>query len=247
MLRILCVVVLVLAAAGTTDSLLAARTEHAIAEQVREHAGLAATPRVYIQSLPFIKAQFTQVLPETTVGISDISVPTFGLVQAFTVARDTTVTREQLRSGDLSGARAAMVERNIALDGVSLGDLLGIADLDISNPYNISPGGSIASEAQLRGTPSGYSAPVTIKASLRLDGPTFRLQPTQLIDAQHHPQDQVYQAFTLEFDTRTLPLSKEASFVYLSGGMIFFQTQEHNVILEPGDLSPIVAHPNDVQ
>ena len=68
-----------------------------------------------------------------------MEVPKLGMVNASTVLRDITVTPEQVMNGDIEGAPVSTYSRGISLDGVALGRLLGITDLSIANPDDISP------------------------------------------------------------------------------------------------------------
>lgn len=223
------------------DSALAARTEQAISQQVRQHARLEITPNVSIQNFPYAKVHFTGNIKELRVGISDVTVPSFGMVRTNTVLQDISVTDEQLKTGRIDGSRAALISRNVGLDAVALGDLMQIKDLDLSNPYDVSPAGGNATEAQLRGTPPGFNEEVAVEATLRLVGPSFKLTPVKLVEGDPAMQEEIFEAFQLEFDTNTLPMGAQASYVFLSGGTVFFQAQERNVKVHLSDLSPIVS------
>lgn len=225
------------------DTSAAARAENAISQQVREQARLDTTPNVNIIGFPFLLAYGNHTYKELTVGISDITVPTFGLVRTTTALTKVTVTSEQIASGQLEGAQAQLISRNVGLDGVSIGHLLGITDLDVSNPYDISPAGGNVSEAQLMGTPEGFDEPVAVRVKLRLKGPMFQMTPTELVDGPAERTEDIFDAFDLQFDTNTLPMGAQASYVFLTGGTIYFQSQERNVTVHMGDLSPIVAAP----
>lgn len=235
----------VLATTGATawlgDSIMAARTEQAISQQVRQQARLEITPDVSIQGFPYSLVHFTGELNELRVGISDVTVPIYGMVRTNTVLQDVGVTDEQLSTGRIDGSTAALISRNVGLDAVSIGSLMDITDLDISNPYDISPAAANASEAQLRGTPAGFDEPVAVEATLRLVGPTFKLTPTKLIDGDPAREQEIFSGFELEFNTNTLPMGAQASYVFLSGGTVFFQAQERNVTVHLSDLSPIVS------
>ena len=124
---------------------------------------------------------------------------------------------------------------------------MGITDLDISNPYDISPAGSAASEVKLTGTPPGFTGPVTVVAELRLKGKMFLLSPitvtdrSKLDDTQNDKlsDDDIFRAFRWELDTTTLPLSKQASYVSAAGGTVYFESQQRNVVVSMDDLAPV--------
>ncbi|WIM71906.1 hypothetical protein QP028_10425 [Corynebacterium suedekumii] len=93
-----------------------------------------------------------------------------------------------------------------------------MTDLDIANPYDISPAGGSVTEAQLTGTPPGFEDPVSVVVSLRLVGEMFHMEPVTLVDAPTGREDDVRAAFTYSLDTRRLPLAGRASSVVLGGG-----------------------------
>lgn len=142
--------------------------------------------------------------------------------------------REAL-SGEFESGTARLVRRRVRLDGVGFGTLLGITDLDIANPYDISPAGGAASEARLTGTIPGGEVPVTVVVTLRLVNGIFQMRPSKLVDATS-PETQA--AFTLDLDTRTLPLDGPADQVQLRGGSIEFSRDRINTAFDPADLDP---------
>nr|WP_246858249.1 LmeA family phospholipid-binding protein [Corynebacterium sp. sy017] len=217
--------------------------EKAISDDVQHTAGLDIAPHVRVGGVPFSAGFAQNKLKEVSIGISDISVPTFGLVRANTVLTEVAVDRNHILNGQLEGSTAQLISRTIGLDAVAIGSLIGIHDLELSNPYDISPSGGTASEVQLRGTPAHYEKPVTVTASLRLIGSAFYLTPTTLIAGDEHKKAEIFKTFSLTFDTTTLPMGDQASYVYLSGGNIYFQSQKRNVTITKDDLSPIVSHP----
>lgn len=236
-------VAVLLGAGWLVDSLAAARFERTVSQRVEEAARLDVSPRVNVGGFPFLTALVTGELPSVDVHALDVDVATLGMVNATTRISEVSVTREQLRSGDLSGSAARSYTRTVRLDGVAMGRLLDMTDLDISNPYDISPGGGTAAEAQLTGTPFNRREPSTVVVDLRLVGNEFRMTPRELVDA---PADQtpaeareIRDAFTLTLDTRRLPLAGRASTVNMSGGSIFFEAQRFNVPVRMSALSPV--------
>ncbi|MBA4505159.1 DUF2993 domain-containing protein, partial [Corynebacterium sanguinis] len=95
------------------------------------------------------------------------------------------------------------------------------------------------SEAQLTGTVPGTDAPSTVVVTLRLDGSTFQMRPSLLLDAPPGVEDKILDAYTLDRDTRGLPLGGPADAVLLSGGSIEFFRQRLNVTLSDSDLAPL--------
>ena len=238
-----------LGAGWLVDSLAAVRFERTVSREVQEAARLDNSPGVNVGGFPFLLALGSGEIPSVDVHALDVDVATVGMVNATTRISDVTATREQILSGDISGASARSFTRTIRLDGVALGRLLDMTDLDISHPYDISPSGGVAAEAQLTGTPFNQREPSTVVVDLRLVGNEFRMTPRELVDA---PADQtpaeaqaIRDAFTLTLDTRRLPLAGRASTVNVSGGSIFFKAQRFNVPVRMSSLSPVEVTEQD--
>lgn len=231
----------VAALAWAADSTAAIRAERAISTAVAENSNLEVHPRVYLGGVPYTQALLTGEIPRLSVEALDVDTPGLGLVNARTELTAIEADRHQVLSGDLTGATAEVFSRQLGLDGVAVGEQLGMTDLDISNPYDISPGGGPAVEVQLTGTPPGFDQPVTVIATLRLNGPTFRMVPVELRDVPPSRAEDATQAFTWELDTRSLPLAGQAEGVRVSGGSIYFTAQRRNITVAFSDLSPLEA------
>lgn len=169
----------------------------------------------------------------------DVNVPGFGMVNARTEVEDLTLDREEILTGQIKEAPAKIVRRFLRLDGVAMGEQLGITDLDISNPYDISPSGGPSSEVQLTGTPEGFSEPVTVVAKLRISGSTITMTPARFVDVPEGRQREVQEAFTWTIDSRTLPIPAQTNRVYCSGGSIYFEAEQRNTTVDASNLSPI--------
>ncbi|TNL96124.1 DUF2993 domain-containing protein [Corynebacterium tapiri] len=221
------------------DSAIAMRVEAKISSAVEESADLATSPAVYVGGVPYVTALLTGEIPQVTVTSLDINVEDLGIVNARTEINRVHVTPQQALSGDLYGAPGELFKRTVSLDGVAFGQLLGITDLDISNPYDISPAGGVASEAKLTGTPKGFEDKVTVVVDLRLESPTFHMRVREVQDAPAGREQEAADAFTFSMDTRRLPLSSQASNVSVSAGSIVFETQRQNIVVRPGDLAPL--------
>lgn len=221
------------------DSLVATRVEARLSSSVERSADLDVSPDVFVGGYPYTTALLTGEIPRMTVDSLDINVDGLGIVNASTQLNGIEVTRDQVLSGDVSGAPVELYTRTISLDGVAFGQLLGITDLDIANPSDISPGGGVSSEAQLTGTPDGFDDPITVLVALRLDGPDFHMTVRELSDVPAGREDDATDAFTYSMDTRELPLSQQATLVQMSGGSIMFETQRQNITLRPADLAPL--------
>ena len=172
-------------------------------------------------------------IPLMEVKALDIEVPRLGLVNASTTLRDVQVTADQLVSGNFTGATVSTWSRAISVDAVSLGRLMGINDLQIANPKNISPTSGTSAEAILEGTLPGDTESTSVEVKLRLVDERFIMTP---VNADN---DRVAEAFSYSLDTRQLPLSAQATAVRLQGGSITFETQHRNTSLEVSQLSPV--------
>nr|WP_227659134.1 MULTISPECIES: DUF2993 domain-containing protein [unclassified Corynebacterium] len=233
--------VAVTALAWVADSAVAMRAERAISIAVAGNSHLEVHPRVYLGGAPYTQALLTGDIPRLSVEAMDVDTPGLGLVNARTELTDIEVNAHQVLSGDLTGATAEVFTRRLGLDGVAVGEQLGMTDLDIANPYDISPSGGPAVEVQLTGTPPGFDAPTTVIATLRLDGPIFRMTPITLSEVPPARAEEVKRAFSWELDTRSLPLAGQAEGVHVSGGSLYFTARRRNITVEFADLSPLEA------
>lgn len=237
-----------IAALWGVDSAIAARAEHRISHDVRNNAHLDQNPSVYLGGFPYVGALFSGKVPGLGVSVSDVEVNDFGLLTTSSQVTDMELNRSQLFSGDVEGTHAQLLTRTVGFDAVAVGKQLNILDLDLSNPYDVSPAGTNSSEVQLRGTPDGFSKPITVIATMRLEGPTFKLTPTTVVDRGESNLDDsaLFRAFTWTLNTKTLPINAQASYVYLAGGSIRFEAQERNVTLRLEDLAPVRSASNKV-
>ena len=232
------------AGAVTADTVAASRAEARLSRGAEEFDRLASAPDAYIGGFPFSAAVLTRKVPRVTLTTLDAPVEGLGVVNATAEAFDIDLAGsgapERVYNADFVGSEARLVRRRIRLDGVAFGQLLGMTDLDISNPYDISPLGGVASEAQLTGTPPGMGEPATVVVTLRLSDGVFSMRPSSLIDvpAGASPDD-VLAAFTLDRNTRDLPLGGPADLVQVSGGSVEFSRDRINVVLAPDDLTPL--------
>lgn len=246
--RLLTAVVALAAIAGTVwvvDSIVAMRVEARLSRAVEDSAELTTSPDAFVGGNPYLAAALTGEIPTLSVNSLDLSVEGLGIVNARTELAGVEVTPRQVFTGDFEGAPTELYKRVISLDGVAFGQLLDITDLDIANPYDISPGGGVASEAQLTGTPPGFTDPVSVIVDLRLQGPMFRMQVRELVDVPAGREDEAVEAFSYELDTRDLPLSQQAALVQVSGGSIVFETERQAFPLRLRDLAPLDTGDSD--
>ncbi|MHA2789777.1 LmeA family phospholipid-binding protein [Corynebacterium sp. S7] len=237
-LSIIAGVIIVLAVVLVADSLSAARVEQRISQSVKDESRLATHPQVNVGGFPFAQVLITNEIPSLSINALDVDIKDLGIVNASTEIHNIKVSAKDAYNGELVGAQAELMKRLVSLDGVAMGQLLGMTDLDISNPYDVSPGGGVASEAQLSGTLPGMDQKSTAVVKLRLDGPTFTMEPMTLIDDAGAP-DRVRDGYTLTFDTRDLPLAGPANLVQMRGGSIQFEAERRNITIQPTDLTPV--------
>ncbi|GAB2518243.1 hypothetical protein CATRI_11070 [Corynebacterium atrinae] len=223
------------------DTVAASRVERRISFAVENAANLETNPPVYVGGVPYLSALVTDEIPYVEARALDVDVEGLGMINVATRYEKIAVSPGQVLSGDISGSKAEKRSRSISLDGVALGQLIDMTDLDISNPYNISPAGGTEAEAQLIGTPPGFTEPATVIVDLRLEGSMFYMTPIELVDAPVGREDDILEAFTYSLDTLKLPLGGRAASVALGGGSIYFQAEQHNVKVQMRGLSPIAV------
>lgn len=234
-LKIIGGIAVVVGVLGVVGTGFAMHAEHTLAQQVKAEAQLENTPQVYVGGMPYLGAAIMpdHEIPLMEVNALDIEVPRLGLVNASTTLRDVQATPNQLFSGNFTGASVSTWSRAISVDAVSLGRLMGINDLQIANPKNISPTSGTSAEADLVGTLPGDDESTTVEVTLRLIDEKFIMTP---VNAEN---DRVAEAFSYSLDTRHLPLSAQATAVRLQGGSITFETQHRNTTLDVSQLSPV--------
>ena len=224
------VVLALVAALGLADTAVASQVERTLAP-----AGAEAQ----VTATPFVLSGVSGRIPRVTVRRTDADIPGPGVgtasVEMFNLELD---TPKDALHGKIVGVNARLVRRRIRLDGVGFGELLGITDLDIANPYDISPAGGVASEARLTGTVPGADQPATVIVTLRLADGVFHMRPSQLLEVPDDEQA-VLDGFTFDLDTRTLPLGGPADLVQLTGGSLEFSRDRVNTVVEPADLEPL--------
>lgn len=231
--------VVVLVIAWVADNAVAMRAEQRISHDAQHHSRLSVAPRIYLGGFPYIANLWRETVPEMSAEMLDVDVPGFGMMNARTEVEDLTLTKQEILSGKINEAPARLVTRIVRLDGVAMGEQLNITDLDLSNPYDISPSGGPASEVQLTGTPKGFEKPVTVVAKLRISGTTITMTPDQYVKGPEDRQQEAFSAFTWSIDSRTLPIPAPTNRVYCSGGSIYFEAEQRNTTIDASNLSPI--------
>ncbi len=232
------VIAVVLGVLWLVDSAFAARAEARLSAAAEESAGLQSSPKVYIGGAPFAQVLVTGEIPMVSLDVLDVDVAGLGIVNARTEFAELEIPAADAYRGDVVGSPVSAVTRSVSLDGVALGQVLDMTDLDIKNPYDISPGGGVAAEAQLTGTPDGFREPVSVLTKLRLDAGEFSMRVTDVLTAPEGREQDVVDAFTLTRDTTSLPIGGPATAVYLAGGSITFEHSRYRTVIAAEDLVP---------
>ena len=142
------VVLAVPAVAFAVDAATAAKVERHLAVQARAHDNLPAEPDTYVGGFPFAQVLRSNEVPR--VSFEALDVDAAGLtVNSRTDIYEISIPADKAYAGDFVGAAAKRVDRTLSMDGVAFGELLHMTDLDISNPYDISPTGGSASDCLL--------------------------------------------------------------------------------------------------
>ena len=81
----------------------------------------------------------------------------------------------------------------------------------------------------------------TVVVTLRLDDGTFRMRPSQLLDVADGDEQAVLDGFSLDLDTRELPLGGPADLVQLRGGSLELSRDRVNTVVEAADLEPLAG------
>ena len=245
------IALLSIAALGTlgwlVDTGISTTFEPRLSTQLEDSFNLSVEPAVYIGGFPYLLAAATGDIPMMSSEVLDVDVPGFGMMNSRTELRTIEVTPEQVFSGDYTGADVEIAKRTLRLDGVALGAQLGITDLDITNPKDISPQASPQAQAQLKGTPVGFDQPVVVLVDLRIHDAEITMRPVSIIDSPDMEQAQdpesvrtkIMNSFTWSVDSRDLPLLKQASQVVCGGGSIFISSELRQVQFRPELLSPV--------
>ncbi|MCS4536053.1 DUF2993 domain-containing protein [Corynebacterium sp. HS2168-gen11] len=220
------------------DTALAARSESLLANRVAAAYDLPVVPETYIGGFPFAENFFSHNIPDMYVSVTDVELPRWGLVRMHASLQDVAISRDGLFTGDIDRTRAALLTTGVSLDAVSVGKQLGMTDLDIAHPYDISPKGGAASEVRLTGTPANTSKPISVIAELRLVNDHFYLRPISIANrgAQELDDAAIFTAFSLDFPTQELGLPGQVSLVSVGGGSLYFQVKERNVTVHISQL-----------
>ncbi len=233
---------------GTTaftiaDALVAARVEHNISQTLFEGSNLPTPPDVHLAGYPYTWAAKSHELAAVSVTSRDITVPGIGMLSFHTSAQKITVPADVVYSGNIENAPAEKVFTRLQLDGVLIGNVNAIPDLQISNFEDISPRGGWETEATFRGTPEGFAKPITAHVSLRIREGDVYITPVDIeLDAADSArpaaQQAATEAMTWHIQGANLPLSRPPVRVYVSGGSVFVESEQYFTTVSIEDLLP---------
>ena len=241
--RLLLSAVVLLAVPWAVDTAAAVHTERRISTEVRADEGLDQSPRVTVGGIPYLGALVTHTVPTVVVEAGDVQVDGIGTANLRTEIRDLELSRDRVLSGEIIGAPATIIARTVRLDGVALGTQIGVTDLDIAHPTDISPAAQPATEARLTGTPPGFDRPVTVYVRLRIKGPELTMTPYRLVGVPEGRTDEVRSIFTWRLRAEDLPLPTRVDKVFCSGGSIYLESRQRNVVVGETPILPVGPEP----
>nr|WP_282441101.1 DUF2993 domain-containing protein [Corynebacterium antarcticum] len=237
--RLLLSAVVLLAVPWAVDTGAAVHAERRISGEIRADEDLDQSPRVTVGGLPYLGALVTHVVPMVVVEAGDVQVEGIGTANLRTEIRDLELPRDRVLSGGITGAPASVIARTVRLDGVALGTRIGVTDLDIAHPTDISPAAQPATEARLTGTPPGFDRPVTVYVRLRIKGPDLTMTPYRLVGVPEDRADEIRSIFTWRLRTEDLPLPTRVDKVFCSGGSIYLESRQRNVVVGETPILPV--------
>lgn len=247
--------VLVLLVALIADNVIAARAEHKISEALYADSNLANPPKVQVAGFPYTGAALSHELQAVTVVANDVDVPGFGLMSVQTSAQYITVSADDVFNGTIENAPARKVFTRLQLDGVLLGNRMGIEALQIQNLDDISPRGGWETEAIFEGKPKGFAKPAKVEVKLRIVEGTMVITPTKILsvpdgldikaknvtdEATLDPdiEKRVNDAFSLSIPGKELPMRGDPERIFVSGGSVFVEASQVYTKISLSDLAP---------
>ncbi|MEZ2190595.1 DUF2993 domain-containing protein [Corynebacterium sp. CCM 9204] len=228
-----------LAVPWIVDTVVAVQVERHISDEVRAADDLSQYPSVTVGGVPYLGALLTHTVPTIIVEAGDVPVRDLGMVNLRTEIRDARLAPGAVLSGDVLGAPASVIARTVRLDGVALGNQIGITDLDIAHPTDISPSAKPSTEARLTGTPPGFDHPVAVYVRLRIRGPELTMTPYRMVGVPDDREEEVESIFTWSLDSRDTPLPTLIDKVFCSGGSIYLESRQRPAIVGDTPLLPL--------
>ena len=253
--RLIAIIAFLCATIWLADSVCASMVERKLSTELRQDSNLPVNPGVTAGGFPFVYDLYRGELSSLSVTASDLVVPGFGLVSVQSGASKIQVSGADLWAGRINNAPAQSVYTTFQLDGLALGERLGMTDLTIRRLANIAPNGGRESDAVFTGTPEFLKEPCTVAVRLRIRKGNAYIEPYEVINAPNgnhldshvvpgsdlsaEDTERILSAFALVLEGRYLPLPQNPDYIYSEGGSIFLEMHQHNVAISLSDLAPI--------
>ncbi|MDO5030675.1 MAG: DUF2993 domain-containing protein [Corynebacterium sp.] len=246
---VLAVAALIVAA----DMGLASHAEYKLSEHIRETANLEMTPYVAIGGKAYLSSFVTGKWSSVNSRIRDVEVPDFGLVSYEYGAANVKIPASSVLSGDFPESQTKQYFTKMSLDGVSLGNKLGLTDLSIQSLKDSSPAGGWETEAMFEGTPKGWKSKATVSAKLRIVNRDVIITPLDIISAPASATDtkagdasalsdadaqHIRDTFSLTLRDQDIPLGMPATRVYVSGGSVTIEGEQIMCTVSPANFMP---------
>lgn len=237
----------------TTDMGFASHAEYKLSKHIQETAQLEMTPYVGIGGKAYLSSFLTGKWSSVTSRIRDVEVPDFGLVSLEYGAANVKVPASSVLSGDFPESYTKQYFTKLSLDGVSLGNKLGLTDLSIQRLKDSSPTGGWETEAIFEATPPGWQGKAQVAAKLRIVSSDVIITPLEIISAPMSPTDtkshskpelseadaqHIMDTFRLTLRDSEIPLGMPATRVYVSGGSITIEGEQVFCTVSPKNFMP---------
>ena len=246
---ILAVAALVIA----TDMGFASHAEYKLSEHIQEAAQLEMTPYVAIGGQAYLSSFVTGKWSSVTSRIRDVEVPDFGLVSLEYGASNVKIPASSVLSGNFPESPTKQYFTKLSLDGVSLGNKLGLTDLSIQSLKDSSPTGGWETEAIFEATPAGWQGKTQVSAKLRIVSRDVIITPMEIISAPPSPTDSkihskpelsevdaqhILDTFRLTLRDSEIPMGMPATRVYVSGGSVTIEGEQIQCTVSPTNFMP---------
>lgn len=236
-----------------TDMGFASHAEYKLSEHIRETAQLEMTPYVAIGGQAYLSSFVTGKWSSVTSRIRDVEVPDFGLVSLEYGASNVKIPASSVLSGNFPESPTKQYFTKLSLDGVSLGNKLGLTDLSIQSLKDSSPTGGWETEAIFEATPAGWQGKTQVSAKLRIVSRDVIITPMEIISAPSSPTDSkihskpelsevdtqhILDTFRLTLRDSEIPMGMPATRVYVSGGSVTIEGEQIQCTVSPTNFMP---------
>lgn len=236
-----------------TDMGFASHAEYKLSEHIQETAQLEMTPYVAIGGQAYLSSFVTGKWSSVTSRIRDVEVPDFGLVSLEYGASNVKIPASSVLSGNFPESPTKQYFTKLSLDGVSLGNKLGLTDLSIQSLKDSSPTGGWETEAIFEATPAGWQGKTQVSAKLRIVSRDVIITPMEIISAPPSPTDSkihskpelsevdaqhILDTFRLTLRDSEIPMGMPATRVYVSGGSVTIEGEQIQCTVSPTNFMP---------